>query len=56
MPLSDPRRRELEACLQDIQTQKPIDNAQIERALVALLDTFLEDGAAPDTSPATGSR
>jgi hypothetical protein len=53
MSLSDPRRRQLEACLQDIQSHRPIDNAQIERALVALIEVLLEDNSASGSGRAT---
>ncbi|HEX4712975.1 hypothetical protein [Phenylobacterium sp.] len=44
MALSEPRRRQLARSLSELRREGPIDNAQIERALVAVLEALLDDG------------
>jgi hypothetical protein len=55
MPLTEAHRRDLDACLQSLRRQKPIDNVQIERTLMAILKVLLDDdsGSAP-TAPVGG--
>jgi hypothetical protein len=43
MPITDERRRQLAAIVEDLSQSKiPIDNPRIERALIAIIETLLE--------------
>lgn len=53
MTLSPPHRADLEARLRDIRENRPIDNVQIERAVLALLHAVLEGDAAEATAAMT---
>ena len=51
MALSDHRRRQLTASLREMRRDRPIDNAQIERALVALLEALIDEAGTRSLAP-----
>jgi hypothetical protein len=51
MPLREFHRRQLVARLQELRRDRPIDNVQIERALVAILEALLDEA---DCEPLPG--
>lgn len=44
MALSEHRRRQLARSLSELRGERPVDNAQIERALAAVLEALLDEG------------
>ncbi len=48
MALSEYRRRQLARSLSDLRRRRPIDNVQIERALVALMEALLDENGSRD--------
>jgi hypothetical protein len=48
MALSEYRRRQLARNLSDLRRQRPIDNVQIERALVAVMEALLDEDGSRD--------
>ena len=48
MALSEYRRRQLARSLSDLRRDKPIDNTQIERALVAVMEPLLDESGSRD--------
>ncbi|HEX3366254.1 hypothetical protein [Phenylobacterium sp.] len=51
MALSDHRRRQLTASLHELRRDRPIDNAQIERALVAILEALIDESGNRSLAP-----
>ncbi|HZZ30442.1 MAG TPA: hypothetical protein VFE10_00490 [Phenylobacterium sp.] len=43
MALSDHRRQQLTASLRELRRDRPIDDAQIQRALVAILEALVDE-------------
>jgi hypothetical protein len=48
MALSEYRRRQLARSLSELRRERPIDNVQIERALVAVMEALLDEGGSRD--------